>query len=564
MSRFRTLIFTTCYNERLNIGKLIDEISKNVPGIDILVVDDNSPDGTWNVITERQSVYANLYAVKRPGKLGIGSAHKYALFYAMREGYETLITMDADFSHDPRDIPKLLNAHEKNTFVTGSRYCTGGSSDYSGYRDFVSRIGNALARKVLGVKLHELTTYFRVFDVDTLRGLPLRHIAASGYSYGVELVYYLRKAGVELREVPIHFADRAHGASKIPKWQIIKSAFDLFLLGLRRLNILRDLQRDVFVDDHCGNCGDRVLAMKSFGNAAFAQATAESNSDVLAYRCTAVGSREYPPVYKCLNCGLEQVPGSLFPRSLERIYEEIQDDAYIKNIPARRKTYQRCLSDLSPFLPSAPGRLLEVGSYCGIFLQEAAARGWAVTGVEPSMWATEYAREVSQVPVVQGFLSNVSINLNGPYDLVVSWDVLEHVRDPIEFLRECAQQLSPEGALCISTLDVDTWMPKLLGTRWPWLMNMHLFYFGKESVRNVFERAGLDLLSSSSYVHYARVKYAFKGLVKLLPAYLQGLLNSMIMIIPDSFIVPVSFGDVKMYVLKKKSPGVSWKASTIS
>jgi dolichol-phosphate mannosyltransferase len=120
------LVFTTCYNERENIGRLIDRVAEQLPHADILVVDDNSPDGTWQIIQEKASTYRQLRSVKRPRKLGIGSAHKYALFYAMREGYKTLVTMDADLSHDPKYLPELLKAHGPNTFVTGSRYCEGG------------------------------------------------------------------------------------------------------------------------------------------------------------------------------------------------------------------------------------------------------------------------------------------------------------------------------------------------------------------------------------------------------------------------------------------------------
>jgi dolichol-phosphate mannosyltransferase len=289
MRQSGVLIFTTCYNERENIGLLIDRIAATIPFADILVVDDSSPDGTWDVIQQRRATCRQLYAVSRPRKLGIGSAHKYALFYAMREGYKTLVTMDADFSHDPALIPSLLAAHSDNVFVTGSRYCSGGSSDYSGYRDIVSRIGNKLARLVVGVHIRELTTYFRVFDVASLRRLPLRLITASGYSYGVELVYQLHRAGVELREVPIHFSDRTRGASKIPRLQILKSALDLLLLGLRRIRGTSDLPPDERVTDACTSCGDRVLAMKAGSD------TPQGG-----------GGR----IFTCLACGLEQTPQS--------------------------------------------------------------------------------------------------------------------------------------------------------------------------------------------------------------------------------------------------------------
>jgi hypothetical protein len=296
----KILIFTCCYNERQNIGLLLDQIAEVTPFADILVVDDNSPDGTWDIIQSKIEIYPQIHAVQRPNKLGIGSAHKYALFFAMRNGYETLITMDADFSHDPRMLPKLLAAHGKNTFVTGSRYCYGGSSDYTGYRNIISRTGNIAARLALGVKLRELTTYFRVFDVNSLRRLPLRHIKASGYSYGVQLIYYLKKASVELREVPIHFSDRSHGSSKIPKLQVLYSMLDLLRLALRRLCHFSDVNPDIFVDDVCQHCLDPALAMIA--------RRSKLPFNLLQTKRFRLNDL---PVYLCLRCGHRQVPSGL-------------------------------------------------------------------------------------------------------------------------------------------------------------------------------------------------------------------------------------------------------------
>ena len=546
MRQSDVLVFTTCYNERENIGLLIDQIAAVVPSADILVVDDSSPDGTWEVIEQRRTIHPQLRAVSRPGKLGIGSAHKYALFYAIREGYKTVVTMDADFSHDPALIPSLLAAHGPNVFVTGSRYCAGGSSDYSGYRDIVSRLGNKLARFVLGVHIAELTTYFRVFDVQSLRRLPLRLVAASGYSYGVELVYHLRKAGIELREVPIHFGDRTRGASKIPRLQILKSALDLFLLGLRRFEILRDLKPDEIVGDACASCGDRVLAMKHFGSRPSEMADANAHS--AEYRCTAVGARHYPPVYTCLACGLEQVPASLVPAGLESLYQDVVDTAYVENIPVREKTYKRCFDQIAPFMPQRSRTVLEVGAYCGLFLKEAARRGYQGVGVEPSSWASRYAREQSGVTVHHGYLDALGDRLERRYDLVVSWDVLEHVRDPLAFLKQCGEYLDEGGTLAISTLDVDTWAPRFLGKRWPWLMHMHLFYFSTRTLKTLLRNAGFELIASDRYVHYASARYMYSGGLRILPRLLRTPLSYLSVLVPRRLMIPVAYGDVKLFV----------------
>ncbi len=541
-----TLVFTTCYNERENIGPLIDEIAATVPDADLLVVDDNSPDGTWSVLEEKRRLYPHLTCVQRPRKLGIGSAHKYALYYAMREGYATLVTMDADFSHRPSDIPALLAHHGPGTFVTGSRYCAGGSSDYKGYRNLVSRIGNFAARHALGVRLRELTTYFRVFDVTSLRALPLRRITASGYSYGVELIHYLHRAGIELREVPIHFADRTQGASKIPRMQILWSALDLARIALRRALGGDNAEPDPPLADACPNCGDRALALRHFGSARAGDAAASAAT----YRCTAVGDRRYPPVCTCLRCGLVQVPAAAVPARLETYYEDVEDAAYVANARARQRTFQACFDALAPHLPPT-GTLLEIGSYTGLFLVEAGRRGWQAEGVEPSRWAAARANETGGVRVHQGFLSDARPHLRKRYDVVATFDVLEHVRDPAAFLRDCASLLGPGGVLCFSTLDAGARFARAMGTRWPWLMEMHLFYFDRATTADLLRRNGFELVAARPYAHYARVRYAIEGLAAALPAFPAALLRAMGRAVPDGAMIRVALGDIMLYVARR-------------
>jgi glycosyltransferase involved in cell wall biosynthesis/SAM-dependent methyltransferase len=545
----RVLIFTATYAEENNIGLLVDQIFDVVPNADVLVVDDNSPDGTWDVIQQRRQIYSRLFAVQRPSKMGIGSAHKYALLYALREKYDILVTMDADFSHQPQAIPALLSEIGPGRFVTGSRYCKGGKSDYTGYRNLVSRAGNIVACTLLNLKLKELTTYFRAFDVASLRSVPLHRLKSEGYSYGVELVYYLRKSGVLLQEIPIHFVDRLHGASKIPKLQIFKSAFDLVKLSLQRLNPKRDLNPDEFVNDPCSSCGDRVLAMKyrsKRGNI--------ETDDSASFKCTSVGARSSPPVYKCLNCGLDQVPASLVPAELELLYEEVVDNEYLKNIEVRRHTFRRCIDRMAPWLPEIPGSMLEVGAYCGLFLKEATGRGWYATGVEPSHWASRYAREVAGMSVHTGFLEENRGKLPKQFDVVVSWDVLEHVRNPVQFIRECGEFLPAGGIFFFSTLDTSNWLPRLLGRGWPWLIDMHIQYFDIQSIRDVLRRAGFELIATQPYTHYAWGRYIVERSARILPSWLKWSASIIIRFVPARLMIPVAFGDIRFYVARKIVP----------
>ncbi|MEI6564056.1 MAG: polyprenol monophosphomannose synthase [bacterium] len=231
----KVLVFAATYNERDNIQKLCETVLGLNTDYDMLVVDDNSPDGTGQLLDSLAKGEPRLSVVHRAGKLGVGSAHKVAMHYAIEKGYETLVTMDADFSHPPEDIPRLLENLAGADFVTGSRYVKGGSCDYTGYRIVVSVLANWGARLLLGIPLHEVTTSFRAFRVAFLRKVDLDSIQAHGYSYFMEAVFRLYCAGGRLKEIPFHFVDRTAGASKIPRFEIINGVLQLLRLAAGRL-----------------------------------------------------------------------------------------------------------------------------------------------------------------------------------------------------------------------------------------------------------------------------------------------------------------------------------------
>jgi SAM-dependent methyltransferase len=195
-----------------------------------------------------------------------------------------------------------------------------------------------------------------------------------------------------------------------------------------------------------------------------------------------------------------------------------------------------------------------ISSWAAMFMKEAERRGWAVDGVEPSACAARYAREVTGVPVHQGFLPENRAALAPEYDAVVSWDVLEHVRDPLAFLKECAEFLRPGGVLCFSTLDVDSRPPRWLRRRWPWLMDMHIQYFDRHVLKDMLARAGLELVRAEPYTHYARVSYAIAGASRMLPRVLERPLAAATRLIPDHLMLPVALGDIKSRRRRRSRP----------
>ena len=228
----KTLVFTATYNEKENIKYLIENINKLNLDIDILVIDDNSPDKTWKILQELESSSKNLKVIIRKNKSGLDTAHKLAFNYAIEHKYEKFVSMDADLSHDPKEIPKMINILNTSSFVIGSRYIKGGKCEMTGFRLLISIIGNKLIKKVLKINCNEFTTSYRGFNLSSLSDFNLNMVTSKGYSFFMETIYRLNKNGIKINEIPIHFKNRQHGYSKIPGIEIFRTFKNLFILFL--------------------------------------------------------------------------------------------------------------------------------------------------------------------------------------------------------------------------------------------------------------------------------------------------------------------------------------------
>jgi dolichol-phosphate mannosyltransferase len=257
----KTLIFFATYNEAGNVASLLERITQYAPSADIVVVDDNSPDGTAEVI--RQLGRDNVTVLLRKGKLGLGTAHLLAFCYAVAHNYDVLVTMDADGSHDPQHLPALLERlGSGRDFVIGSRYMKGGSCDYDGYRLRVSQAANIAARMLLSIKLTEFTTSYRAFLVERLRGLEFKALLVGGYSFFLTTVVEGARRGWSLGEVPIHFRERGYGTSKIPPFEIFRGMANLLrLAGIKLFN--GEPATSAFVPAACHACGTGYSAVKT-------------------------------------------------------------------------------------------------------------------------------------------------------------------------------------------------------------------------------------------------------------------------------------------------------------
>ena len=230
----KILVFTATYNEKENIKKLITLIFKHCSNVNVLIVDDNSPDKTAEEIELLKNEFKNISLIKRDSKLGLDTAHKFAYKYALDKGYDYLITMDADLSHDPAELTNFISSLETYPFVIGSRYAPGGKCLMKGRRLLMSKYGNIFIKLVLRINCNEFTTSYRGFNLKKLGSFNLDTVKASGYSFFMKTIFEISKRKIEIKEIPITFKDRSQGYSKLPRIEIFRTLLNLFLLILKK------------------------------------------------------------------------------------------------------------------------------------------------------------------------------------------------------------------------------------------------------------------------------------------------------------------------------------------
>jgi dolichol-phosphate mannosyltransferase len=226
----KTLIIIPTYNEYENLRPLLQTIFSYAASCDVLIVDDNSPDGTGQLADDLSAEDSRIHVLHRTGKLGLGTAYVAGFKYAIAQSYDAAFEMDADFSHDPRYLPDFLKAIEQADLVIGSRYIPGGSTpNWSLVRRMISGCGNIFARVMLGIPVHDCTAGFRCYRRTVLENIDLDTIQSQGYGFQVELAYRVMKQRFRISEIPIVFVDRRVGKSKMSR----KIVFEAFTYVMR-------------------------------------------------------------------------------------------------------------------------------------------------------------------------------------------------------------------------------------------------------------------------------------------------------------------------------------------
>src|SRR3954453_17873579 len=232
----RVWLVIPTYNESANVEAIVEAGLEVLPSSRrVLIVDDSSPDGTGAIADRLAEAHEEVAVLHRPGKGGLGPAYVAGFHEAMAGGAELVAQMDAVFSHDPHDLPRLLEAAEDADVVVGSRYVDGGGvADWGPGRRAVSRWGSAYARAALGIEVHDLTGGFKVFRREVLESIDLESISAQGYAFQVETTYRAIQAGFRVVELPITFRDRRVGESKMSGRIVLEAALRVPAMRLRR------------------------------------------------------------------------------------------------------------------------------------------------------------------------------------------------------------------------------------------------------------------------------------------------------------------------------------------
>jgi dolichol-phosphate mannosyltransferase len=224
------------YNERDNLAALVDEIHAAVPAAEVLVIDDNSPDGTGKLAEELAAQDRRIHVLHRPGKLGLGTAILAGMRYALENGYDLYVSMDADFSHHPRYLPALVAGMDQHDIMIGSRYIPGGGSEnWPWSRKVMSWGVNTMVRLLMRIPARDTSGGYRCYRLSKLRETELDGMLSRGYSFQEELLYRCWRAGCRIGETPIIFGNRRSGASKVNPREVLRSLGVILWIGLRAL-----------------------------------------------------------------------------------------------------------------------------------------------------------------------------------------------------------------------------------------------------------------------------------------------------------------------------------------
>jgi ubiquinone/menaquinone biosynthesis C-methylase UbiE len=281
--------------------------------------------------------------------------------------------------------------------------------------------------------------------------------------------------------------------------------------------------------------------------------TIEHKGDWRAFRCTHSGYGTHPPIVQCQRCGLVYTDPRPDGSDILETYQAVEDPLYIEEREGRVLTFEHHLRPLERLTgPPEERPLLDVGAYTGVFVEIAAEHGWDAWGVEPSRWAVEQAR-ARGLQMVQGTLETADLP-EAHFDVVTMWDVIEHLTNPSEALEHAHRLLKPGGFLVVHTIDIESLFARMMGPRWPWLMEMHIYYFSQRTLSLMLQACGFRVLSDKPQGRYLRLGYLMNRVGALVPFVGRPAERLVTQLGLRSLAVPVNLGDLFTAYARREGP----------
>lgn len=291
------------------------------------------------------------------------------------------------------------------------------------------------------------------------------------------------------------------------------------------------------IEVHCNLCGRNEYKVR------FPATMQDDSLEVDAFSCTSSGYGSHAQIVECVHCGYVYANPRWDADEILGAYTAVEDNTYVTERVGRELTFSKHLKDMQKFTGPANGRaLLDVGAYIGVFVEVAQNAGWQAYGIEPSAWAVRVAHQ-QQLPVIHGTLDAPDLQ-NKRFQVVTMWDVIEHVADPSAEISKAYQLLDPGGWLVVHTMDIDSLAAKIMGPRWPWLMDMHIHYFSQKTLGHMLQKNGFNVVWSGAQGRYMRLNYLvtrIAGLNRTLGNITGKIVHGLRL---SSTAVPVNFGDL--------------------
>lgn len=466
---------------------------------EIILVDDASTDGTASL-----SRALGIITIVHPKNRGYGGNQKTCYKAAVERGADIVVMVHPDFQYNPSYVPQMITeiAEGRADACFGSRmiHKRGALKGGMPYWKFIANIGLTwIENTVLGLSLTEYHSGFRAYSREVLTSLPIE-ANSDDFIFDSEIIVQLRLAGFHITEIPIetrYFSE----ASMIGFWRSVK-------YGIAILRLLFDYLRFRFFWDsdlrflvHRISC---VICESPYGTLRFPGTRADERAK--GYQITERASGTEFGIYVCLFCktGLQLFPGEV--TELESFYAlQPGDQEYLREEAGRRKGFREVLEKIERYVPS--GKLLDFGAGPGIFLSEARKKGWEVHGIELSHEAIKSASELYDIALDRGGLERLQAFPSEYFDVITAFDVIEHLKDPVQFGRDIRRVLKPGGLCVITTPKFDSLLARIMMSRWYAILPAHLVYFTNAGIDIWAKKAGLVLKQKGYFKRYFTLRY---------------------------------------------------------